>query len=133
MTEKIGQVPIEKLTRVFTKIKDRRSELSREFKKEDERLKSQQDQIRTTLLDYCKENNLDSVRTGAGMFYRTVKTKYWTSDWERMYEFILEHKVPEFFTKSLNQSNVRQYLEEHPDECPKGLNIDSEYVLTIRK
>ena len=67
------------------------------------------------------------------MAYRTVKTRYWTSDWSSMYEFIKEHNVLEFFDKRLNQGNVRQFLEENPDLVPKGLNVDSEYVITVRK
>jgi len=67
------------------------------------------------------------------MFYRSVKTRYWTSDWESMHKFILEHDVPEFFEKRLNQTCVRQFLEDNPDLVPKGLNVDSEYVITVRR
>ena len=49
-----------------------------------------------------------------------------------MREFILEHEVPEFLDKRLNQKNVREFLE-NPDLLPKGLNVDAEYALTIRK
>jgi len=67
------------------------------------------------------------------LFFRTSKTKYWTSDWERMYEFILEHDIPELLDKRLNQTNLKQFLEENPDEMPKGLNIDNEFVISVRK
>jgi len=127
------KLQIEKAMRVFMKIKAERTELSAKFKAKDGDLKEKQDRIKTALLDYCRENELDSVRTASGMFYRSVKTKYWTSDWESMYDFILENRVPEFFAKSLNQGNVQEFLEENPDVMPKGLNISSEYVLTIRK
>ena len=89
--------------------------------------------IKSALLEYLKENDMKSVKTDAGTFYRTVKQKYWTSDWEHMHEFILEHKVPEFLDKRLNQKNVREFLEENPDLLPKGLNVDAEFALTIRK
>jgi mannose/fructose/N-acetylgalactosamine-specific phosphotransferase system component IIC len=50
-----------------------------------------------------------------------------------MHTFIKEHDVPEFFEKRLNQSVVKQFLEENPDLVPQGLNVDSKYSITVRK
>jgi hypothetical protein len=127
------KVSVEKLTRVYLKIRDKRAAISAAFKKEDAELKEKQDRVKRALLDYCKEHGVESVRTDAGLFYRSVKKKYWTSDWESMHKFILAHEVPEFLTKSLNQTNVQQFLEENPDLLPPGLNVDSEYVISVRK
>ena len=128
-----GGIPLAKMTKVYLKIKAERDKLSAEYKEADGELVSQQDKIRSALLGYLKENELKSVKTDAGTFYRTVKQKYWTSDWENMHKFILEHEVPEFLDKRLNQKNVKEFLEEHPDLLPKGLNVDAEFALTIRK
>ena len=128
-----GGIPLAKMTKVYLKIKAERDKLSAEYKEADSELVSQQDKIRSALLGYLKENDLKSVKTDAGTFYRTVKQKYWTSDWENMHKFILEHEVPEFLDKRLNQKNVKEFLEEHPDLLPKGLNVDAEFALTIRK
>lgn len=126
-------VELEKLTKVFLKIKARRSELSVQFKEQDDSLKIQQDTIKKALLDHCKEHNVESVRTSEGLFYRTVRTRFWTSDWQSMYKFIAEHDVPELLEKRLNQSNVKQFLEENPEVLPMGLNVDSEYLISVRK
>mgnify|MGYP003625759038 CR=1 FL=1 len=128
-----GGIPLAKMTKVYLKIKAERDKLSAEYKEADGELVSQQDKIKSALLGYLKENELKSVKTDAGTFYRTVKQKYWTSDWENMHKFILEHEVPEFLDKRLNQKNVREFLEENPDLLPKGLNVDAEFALTIRK
>jgi len=126
-------ISVDKLTRIYIKIRDKRAQMSAAFKKEDDELKAQQDKIKRALLDYCKEQDVESVRTNAGLFYRTVKKRYWTSDWEAMHRFILEHGVPEFLSKSLNQTSVKQFLEENPDLLPQGLNVDSEYAISVRK
>ena len=128
-----GSLSAEKLTDVYLKIKEKRSELSAEFRKKDSDLNEQLEIVKKALLDYCEEQGLESVRTEAGLFYRSVKTRYWTSDWPSMYEFILDNNVLEFFDKRLNQSNVKQFLEENPDVIPKGLNADSEYIISVRK
>ena len=115
------------------KIKDKRSELSAEFKEKDAELSDQLDKVKRALLDYCEEQGVDSVKTSAGMFYRSARTRYWTSDWSSMHEFILENEVPELLDKRVNQNNIKQYLEENPDKVPKGLNVDSEYIVSVRR
>tara|TARA_Y100001937_G_C6969548_1_gene262630 strand:- start:136 stop:561 length:426 start_codon:yes stop_codon:yes gene_type:complete len=129
----VDGVPLPKLTQAYLNLKAARDELSAEYKKADEKLVNKQNKIKSALLSYLKENDIKSVKTDAGTFYRTVKQKYWTSDWESMHQFILEHEVPEFLEKRLHQGAVKQFLEENPELLPKGLNVDSEYALTIRK
>lgn len=127
------EIPVDKLTRVYIKIRDKRAELKAQFEEADKDLAAQLDQVKRALLDYCKGHGVESVRTPAGIFYRSLKTRYWTNDWESMNKFILEHGVPEFYEKRLNQTSVKQFLEENPDVLPPGLNVDNEYVITVRK
>lgn len=126
-------LPIDKLTRVFVKIRDARAELSAQFKQKDEELSTQMDEIKRALLDYCKEQNVESVRTEAGLVYRTVRTRYWTSDWESMHKFIVDNNLPQLLEKRLNQTAVKSLLEEDPEMIPPGVNVDSEYAITVRK
>ena len=128
-----GKMNAEKLTTVYLKIKDKRSELSAEFKEKDAELSDQLDKVKRALLDYCAEQGVDSVRSSAGLFYRSARTRYWTSDWSSMHEFVLQHEAPELLDKRVNQSNMKQFLEENPDLVPKGLNVDSEYVVSVRR
>jgi phage host-nuclease inhibitor protein Gam len=124
---------VEKLTRVFIKMRDAKAKLAAEFKEKEDELSSQMDQIKSALLDYCKEHEVESVRTSSGLVYRTKRTRYWTSDWEAMHRFIIENNVPEFLEKRLNQGIVKSFLEENPETVPPGINADSEYTITVRK
>ena len=126
-------VQVDKLTRAYLKIRDKRAELAAEFKAADNELLEQIETIKDALLDYCKTHGVDSVRTADGLVYRTQKTRYWTSDWHSMHKFIMENEVPEFFEKRLNQGAVKEFLEENPEKIPPGLNVDSEYVIAVRK
>jgi len=126
-------IPLEKLTKAYIKLRDMRSKLSAEYKAQDGELLEKQDRIKKALLDHCKEHNVESVKTSEGVFYRQVKRRYWTSDWQSMYKFVMENNLPEFFDKRLNQSNVRQFLEENPEMVPPGLNVESEYTVSVRK
>ena len=126
-------VSVDKLVKTYAKIRDKRAEIAAKYKEEEGQLREKQDRVKSALLGYCKEHEVDSVRTPSGLFYRTVKQRYWTSDWESMHKFIMEHDLPEFFEKRLNQTHVRQFLEENPDLLPAGLNVDSEYTISVRK
>lgn len=126
-------VSVDKLVSAYVNLRDKRSELSAKYKEQESELREKQDKVKLALLEYCKEHEVDSVRTASGLFYRTVKQRYWTSDWGSMHEFIMEHNVPEFFEKRLNQTHVRQFIEENPDLVPAGLNVDSEYSISVRK
>ena len=130
MSQEFG---IEKLVRVYLKMRDKRTELANKFKEEDDNIKEQMDRVKSALLDHCKATGAESVRTAEGMFYRSVRTNYWTSDWESLGKFILEHEVPELLEKRIHQGNMKQFLQDHPDLLPPGLNVDSEYTITVRK
>ena len=123
----------EKLTKTYIRIREERASLSASYKEKDTALVNQLDVVRQGLLNYCEKHGVESVKTSEGLFYRTTKTKYWTSDWESMDKFILQHEVPELFDKRLNQSNLKEFLEDNPDVYPEGLNKDTEYVITVRK
>lgn len=131
MTEEA--IPVEKLVKVYLKMNAKLGELRAAYDAEEKALKEQMTKIKGALLDYCKEQNVESVRTAEGLFYRNVTTRYWTSDWEAMGKFVLEHGVPELFEKRLHQGNMKQFLEANPEVLPPGLNVDSEYTITVRR
>lgn len=126
-------VPVEKLVKVYLKMNATLSEKKAAFEAEEKALKEQMTKVKSALLEYCKEQNVESVRTGEGLFYRGVTTRYWTSDWESMGKFVVEHNAPELLEKRLHQGNTKQFLEANPDLLPPGLNVDSEYTITVRK
>jgi hypothetical protein len=124
---------LEKMTKVFVKIRDAKSTLEKAHKAEMDVLTDQLDALKRAMLDYLEQNQLESVRTAAGLVYRSTKTRYWAGDWEAMHAFIVENNVPQLLEKRLNQTAVRDLLESDPDLTPPGLNTDSEYIVTVRK
>jgi hypothetical protein len=63
---------------------------------------------------------------------RTI-TKYWTSDWERMYQFIREHDAFHLLEQRVHSKHMEDFLDENPDLMPIGLNIDRKFVISVRK
>ena len=124
---------IDRFVRVFVKIRDEKAHVAREAKEKEAVLTEELDKIRRALLDYCKESGVEKVGTASGTFFRSVKTRYSTSDWESMHKFILKHEIPDLLDKRINQGNMRQFLEENPEQLPPGLNVDREYAVTVRR
>lgn len=130
MTETIS---VDKLVAVYIKMRDKRAELLRGYEEADSNVKSQMEIVESKLLDLCKEIGVDRLGSKHGTVMRTVKTRYWTGDWESMHKFILEHKMPELLERRISQTAMKQLLEENPELMPMGLNTDSKYSVTIRR
>jgi hypothetical protein len=85
------------------------------------------------LLDICKTTGQDGGKTAHGSFTRTVKTRYWTTDWDSMYRFIKDHDAVELLERRVAQLNMKTFLQENPGLLPEGLNVDSKYSITVRR
>ncbi len=125
-------IPVDRLVKAYVKIRAAYLDMKRQHEEQQSALQEQMNMIKDALLQHCKENNVESVRTDFGTFFRTVKKDYWTNDWESFGKFVVEHAVPELLEKRINQSHMRQFLEEHPDVLPPGLNVESKYSVTVR-
>jgi len=126
-------IPAEKLVRVYLKMKAARDAITAEYEGKLSKLETEMDRVKKGLLEYCKDKNVESVRTEAGLFYRTIHRRYWTNNWEAMGAFVVENNIPDVYEKRLHQGNMRMFIEENPDKLPPGLNIDSEYQITVRR
>ena len=131
--DRVTPVDLDKLAKIYIKIRDRRAENTRMFNAEDNDLKEQMDVLEAQMLDECKEMNADSVRTSHGTIIRSVKSRYWTNDWDSLYEVVKEHDAFGLLFKAINQTNMKQFLEDNPDVLPKGLNVESEYTVIVRR
>lgn len=124
---------LDRLTSIYLKIRDKRAENKREFENVDKDLEEQQKMLAEQMLDTCKEMNADSIRTPHGTIIRSVKSKYWTGDWDSMYNFIKEHDAFGLLEKRLHQTNMKDFLNENPDVMPMGLNVENEYTIVVRR
>lgn len=132
-TPKISGVPLEKLTATYIKIRDARSQLKQQYEAHDVDLERQLRVIEQEMLEICKAVDANSIKTDAGTVIRSVKSRYWTNDWDSMYRFIKEHDAYALLEKRLHQSHMKQFLEENPEIEPAGLNVEREYTVVVRR
>lgn len=123
----------EKLVKAYIKIRDAKEKLARDCEIRLNELSEQMGVIEQELLELCKATGQDGGKTQFGTFTRTVKTRYWTSDWDSMYRFIKEYEVPELLERRIAQGNIKEFLASNPGFYPEGLNTDSRYAVTVRR
>lgn len=126
-------IPADKLVAVYRRIRAAIEEREEEHQKEIGVLKEKLEMVSDKLLKICNDQNLDSLRTAQGTVTRRVKSRYWTTDWKSMYDFIKDHDAPFLLEQRIHNGNMKQFLEENPDQHPAGLQVDSKYAITVRK
>ncbi len=124
---------LDMLAGVYIKIRDARTALKAEFTTQDSVLQEQMDLLEANMLDACKDLNASSIKTPHGTIIRSVKSRYWTNDWDSMYTFIKEQGAFGLLEKRLHQTNMKDFLVENPDLLPMGLNVESEYTVVVRR
>ena len=126
-------VPIEKIVATYIKMRDTKDALYKEYTAKASEIEEQMAVLKHKLIEVSKETGVTSFSTPYGVAYRTVKSRYWTNDWDSFYSFMREHGTMELLEKRIHQTNMKEFLENKPDVHPPGLNIDSEYEITIRR
>tara|TARA_R100000234_G_scaffold39286_2_gene23325 strand:- start:614 stop:1012 length:399 start_codon:yes stop_codon:yes gene_type:complete len=126
-------ITADKLTKVFIKMRDTLHEMQKIAEEEQSELKAKMAQIEGMMLDICKSTGADSIKTGHGTIIRTIKTRYQTYDWLAMHEYIYKHKCFDLLERRIHQGNLKNWLQENPENIPEGLNEDSKYSVVVRK
>jgi hypothetical protein len=126
-------IPMDKLAKVYRKIKAEIDELTKEYDTKVELLKEQQDELRFAMKDQMKALGVKSVNTVFGTVTMINKTRYGTDDWDSFKKFIVEHDVVDLLEKRIAQLNMARFLEENPGSVPPGLNAFSDFEIRVNK
>jgi len=127
------EITADKLVSIYIKLRDKRAQALKAFEELDTELKTQQDMVSDKLQEMLKEIGADNIKTKHGTVTRTIKTRYWTSDWASMFQFIKDNDAMYLMEQRIHQTNIKKFLEENPDQLPIGLNSDSRYTVSVRK
>lgn len=125
--------PTDKLVKAYIKMRDARSQLKEQYETEDAKIKGQMEVIEAHFLELCKATGASSIKTPVGTIIRGIDSRYWTSDWEEMHKFIRENDAIDLLERRIAQKAMAEFLKNNPDKLPKGLNVNSEYKITVRR
>jgi hypothetical protein len=125
--------PLDGLVMAYRRLRDTINERESQHKEEIAELREQLNDVGAQLLEVCNDTGADSIKTSVGTVSRRIQSRYWTTDWQSMYNFILENDAPFLLEQRIHNGNLKEFLDENPDKLPIGLQIDSKYVVHVRK
>ena len=123
------QVPVDKLVRIYMKMRAAVQDLDAQI----EAIKEQQQSVKNEIKDRMRGTGVKSLRTDHGTVSLMEKTRYYTNDWDSFKKFMVEHDALDLLEKRIAQSNMKLFLEENPGSIPPGLNSDTEFDISVRK
>lgn len=126
-------IPLDKLARVYRKMQAKVQELTAVYESEVEKIKAQQDAVKTAMKDQMLALGVKTVRTDEGTVVLSTKTRYNTQDWDSFKQFVVQHEAVDLLERRIAQGNMAQFLEENPGLVPPGLNSMTEYAISVRK
>lgn len=134
MTETVDDiVPMDRLAKVYIKIRDKIAEETKKYDTIVEELKAQQAQVSNTIKEQLRAMDCLSAKTAFGTVSLITKTRYFAQDWDAMKAFVIEHNAVDLLEKRIAQNNMKQFLEENPGVVPTGLNTMSEVEVSVRR
>lgn len=133
MSEQEEAVPLDKLTRVYMKMRAKIQEIEAEYEAKIDALKEQQKEVKNAIKDLMLAQGSKSVRTDYGTVLLTEKTRFYTQDWDSFKTFVVEQDAVDLLERRIHQSNMAKFLEENPSLLPPGLNSDTEFDVSVRK
>ena len=125
----MSDINADRLAKIYVKIREKRLELEKQVNE----LQEKQDLIAEEIVKLCKEQGVQTMRTAHGTISLRKSRRYWTNDWQSLYEFIKEHDALSLLHQRIHTSNMDQFLEENPDLHPPGLNADTTQTVAIVK
>jgi len=126
-------VTMDRLTKVYIKMRDKMSELTRTYETELEDIKAQQAEVAGAMKDIIRTVGGTGMKTQYGTVSLKTNTRFYAQDWDAMGQFIVDNAAPQLLEKRIAQKNMQEFLEQNPGVVPPGLNTMSEITVSVTK
>lgn len=128
-----GPVPLDKLAKIYRKMRDKKQELQSQLDAQIATIEAQMRTIETAMKDQMLAAGVTSVRTDQGTVVLSTRTRYSVQDWDAFNRFVIEHEALNLFEKRIAQGNMAEFLKDNPDTPVPSLQSSSEYAVSVRK
>jgi len=132
MTE-TKEISTEKVVATYIKVRDAIAAMEQRHKEEKRNLTEQLEVLEQELLSRVEEAGGNISVPNVGRVARRVSRNYWTNDWESFYKVVKENDAFHLLHQRISNKAMQEFLNEHPDLMPEGLNVDSRYTVTVTR
>jgi hypothetical protein len=123
---------LEKRTQQYVMLRDKIKVLTDEFK---QTLKPYQDaleQLENVMLAALNEQNVQSIKTNAGTFYKTIQASATIADSDQFTRFVIGSEAWDLVDWRANKSAV-QALVDASGAAPPGVNYSTHIKVNVRR
>lgn len=126
--------PVDKLAKIYRKMRAAELDLIHEMEAKIEAIKAQREAVGLALKDriLALGEGVTSLKTDQGTIILSKKTRYYPGDREALKRFIVENDAPDLLEMRIAQKNMATFIAENPENQPPGLNVITEYDVTVR-
>ena len=121
------------LSAKYIELRTKREQHKQIFEAEDAKFEERMVELESKMLEIMNSADASSISTSNAVVMRKITSRYNPTNWDAVYEMIARHKAFGVLHKRVHDTNMRQFLEEHPDEYPAGLNVDRSYQVVVRR
>lgn len=132
MTE-TKEIAVEKVISTYIKVRDAIAAMEQRHKDEKRNLYEQLEVLEQELLSRVEQAGGNISIPNVGRVARRISRNYWTNDWESFYKVVKEHDAFHLLHQRISNKAMQEFLDEHPDLMPEGLNVDSRYTVTVTR
>lgn len=132
MTETV-EVTTEKVVETYIKVRDAIAAMEQRHKDEKRNLVEQLEVLEQELLSRVEQAGGNISVPNVGRVARRISRNYWTNDWESFYKVVKEHDAFHLLHQRISNKAMQEFLNEHPNLMPEGLNVDSRYTVTVTR
>jgi len=133
MTDQAQAPTLDRLAKVYLKIRTHLGEITKAYETEAEILKGKQHEVALAMKDIMQSTGQKTAKTDHGTIILSTKTRYIAQDWDAMKRFIIDNDAVDLLEKRIAQKNMSEFLENNPGVVPPGLNTMTEVDVSVRK
>lgn len=127
------QIPLDKLVKIYVKMRDKLSEEKRSFEATKKNLDEQMATVATELKARATQQGVEGFKTDFGTVYLSETMKTSCGDWEAFGKFLKNHDPLEFLEKRISSTAVKEYMKRTDGQLPPGVSIFKEIEARVRR
>ena len=118
----------------YVKIRNKRSEMKREFEAADEELKGKLDILEVAFLKAMVSSGSDQLKvTGVGLVLKARKEKAIAHDWDAILKYIIQSGAVDMLQRRLALGVLKTFRDDNDGQLPPGTEITTEIGVTVRR
>jgi hypothetical protein len=122
------------LVETYLTIRRKRETLKADYESADSELKEDMTRLEQALLAICNETNVNGLKTTHGTVTRTVKDRFFCTDWDHFKKFVELEGSIDLLERRIHQRNFKEFMANRESKgLPPGVNALREYDITVRK